>query len=97
MNGYATNNAHMFYVVFPDLDTRTKLIDHLKANGIYAAFHYLSLHTSPYYHERHDGRVLPNTDRFADCLLRLPMFYELTEAQVDFITQTILQFFGKYE
>jgi len=74
---YATNNAHMFYLVCKNLEQRTTLINHLKQNDIWAVFHYISLHKSPFYEEKHDGRLLPETDNFTDCLLRLPMFYEL--------------------
>jgi dTDP-4-amino-4,6-dideoxygalactose transaminase len=80
---YATNNAHMFYLVCKSLEERTRLISHLKENNVLAVFHYLSLHKSPYYVEKHDGRNLPNCDCFADCLVRLPMFYELTQIQLD--------------
>jgi dTDP-4-amino-4,6-dideoxygalactose transaminase len=90
---YATNNAHMFYIVCRDLAERTKLIRHLKDNGITAVFHYLSLHTSPFYHDKHDGRELPVSDRLADTLLRLPLFYELTPKQISFITGKIKEFF----
>ena len=86
---YATNNAHMFYLVFPSLEERTKLINVLKKNDILAVFHYLSLHSSPYYAEKHDGRVLANCDRFADCLVRLPLFYELSENDLTKIIETI--------
>jgi len=86
---YATNNAHMFYLVCPSLEVRTTLINALKQNDILAVFHYLSLHSSPYYHEKHDGRVLANCDRFADCLVRLPLFYELTDENLDKIIETI--------
>jgi dTDP-4-amino-4,6-dideoxygalactose transaminase len=85
---YATNNAHMFYLVFPSLTKRTDFIDHLKTNGIQAVFHYLSLHSSEFYRGKHDGRVLPNCDRFADCLVRLPMFYELSDDNVRSIIQS---------
>ncbi|TRX47550.1 dTDP-4-amino-4,6-dideoxygalactose transaminase [Bacteroides sp. HF-5092] len=86
---YATNNAHMYYLVCQSLEQRTELIKKLKENGVLAVFHYLSLHTSEYYHDKHDGRVLTNTDHFADCLVRLPMFYELTDAEVDEIVRII--------
>lgn len=79
---YATNNAHMFYLVCKDLDQRTALIEKLKKQDIMAVFHYISLHTSPFYKEKHDARVLENTDRFSDCLVRLPLFYELDEKKV---------------
>jgi len=74
---YATNNAHMFYVVFNSLAERTDVIKRMKDSNIWAVFHYLSLHKSPFYTSKHDGRELPQTDRYTDCLLRLPMFYEL--------------------
>lgn len=86
---YANNNAHMFYLVCENLEQRTQLISTLKENGIHAVFHYLSLHDSPYYQPLHDGRVLANSDHFSDCLVRLPLFYELTDEQVDYICQTV--------
>lgn len=82
---YATNNAHMFYLVCNSLEERTTLISHLKQNGISAVFHYLSLHSSPYYQDKHDSRNLPNCDKFADCLVRLPMYFELTTDNVEYI------------
>ena len=91
---YATNNAHMFYLIFPSLEERTALIQSLKSNDILAVFHYLSLHNSPYYAEKHDGRVLDNCDRYADTLLRLPLFYELSERDLDKIISTIYVHFG---
>ena len=93
MPAYATNNAHMFYLVCNTLDERTKLIAHLKQNGILAVFHYLSLHSSDYYASKHDGRELPNCDRFADTLVRLPLFYELKESEVKQIINTIQKAF----
>jgi len=86
---YATNNAHMFYIVCNTLEERTALIEHLKKNGINAVFHYLSLHSSEFYKNKHDGRELKNTDRYTDCLLRLPLFFELTQKEVEQICQTI--------
>jgi dTDP-4-amino-4,6-dideoxygalactose transaminase len=91
---YATNNAHMFYLVCKSLEQRTALIKHLKDNGIQAVFHYLSLHSSPYYMDKHDGRALPECDRYADCLVRLPMFYDLKDEQVIDICNTINAFFA---
>ena len=87
---YATNNAHMFYLVCDNVDDRTKFIQHLKDKGILSVFHYLSLHKSSYY-EKYSTRKseLPNSDMFSDCLVRLPLFYELTEEQVEYIINTI--------
>lgn len=92
---YATNNAHMFYFVCRNLDERTKLLAYLKDNDILAVFHYLSLHLSGYYKEHSDViPKLPNCDRFADCLVRLPMFYELKDEEVEKIINNINLFYN---
>ena len=90
---YATNNAHMFYLVLPSLEARTALIKYLKENGVGAVFHYLSLHSSEFYKSRHDGRQLPECDRYADCLVRLPLFYDLTIEQVNTICDLIKTYY----
>lgn len=79
---YATNNAHMFFLICKDLEQRTQIIKKLREKDILAVFHYISLHTSPYYTDKHDGKELIQTDKFSDCLLRLPLFYELQEELV---------------
>lgn len=92
---YATNNAHLFYLVCRNLNERILLINHLKNKGIHAIFHYISLHSSPYYNNKHDGRMLPNSDKFSDCLVRLPMYYDLTEQDINFICEEIISFYTK--
>ena len=89
---YATNNAHMFYLVCNSLEVRTALIKQLKDNGVLAVFHYLSLHSSPYYADKHDGCELPECDRYADCLVRLPMYYDLKDEEVLEICRLIKEF-----
>lgn len=74
---YTTNNAHMYYINCGSLNKRTEIIQALKNEDIFAVFHYLSLHESPFYKDKHDGRVLINSDYYSDTLLRLPLFYEL--------------------
>ena len=74
---YATNNAHMFYLLFPDLAKRSDFIAKMKAQDVSCVFHYLPLHSSAYYAKQHDGRELPNCDRYADTLVRLPLYYGL--------------------
>lgn len=91
---YAVNNAHMFYIVCNSLEERTRLIDHLKGHGILAVYHYLSLHKSAYYKDFYQGAELPNCDKFSDTLLRLPLYYEQTENQVEYICDQIYSFFS---
>lgn len=76
---FASNNAHMFYIILPDDKARELFITKLRVEGINAVFHYLSLHKSPYYIDKHDGRNLPNSDLYSDCLVRLPFYYDLSE------------------
>ena len=90
---YATNNAHMFYLVLPSLEARTALINWFKAHEVLAVFHYLSLHSSEFYKHKHDGRQLPECDRYADCLVRLPLFYDLTIEQVDSICELVSTYY----
>ena len=85
----ATNNGHCFYLVFKDLENRSRAIEALKRQGVNAVFHYLSLHSSKYYEKRHDGRQLPYSDRYSDCLLRLPLFFELEKTKVDWIGEML--------
>ena len=91
---YAVNNAHMFYIICNTADERTRLIDYLKSSGVYPVFHYLSLHKSPYYKDKHDGRALPHADMYSDCLLRLPFFYELTNEDLIYIIGLITLFYS---
>lgn len=86
---YATNNGHMFYMVCKSGDQRDEILSYLKGNGVYAVFHYLSLHKSPYYHSKHDDRELPYADRYTNRLLRLPFFYELKEDEIQKIIDLI--------
>jgi len=90
---YGTNNADMFYFVCKNKKERDGLLTYLKGNSILAVFHYLSLHKSPYYKNKHDGRDLPNSDMYSDCLVRLPLYYELTSEQQLNIIDLIINFY----
>jgi dTDP-4-amino-4,6-dideoxygalactose transaminase len=79
---YATNNAHMFYLVCPNIEFRDTLIAKLIAEKVHAVFHYQSLHKSPYYIPKHDGRELSQSDHYTDCLVRLPMWLGLNFERV---------------
>ena len=77
------HNAHMYYLLLPDRECRTTLIDKLKASGVNAVFHYIPLHSSPA--GRKYGRAhgdLSRTEAASDCLIRLPLWVEMTEEDV---------------
>ncbi len=85
--GWGSNNGHMYYLVMPSLDLRAAYIEAMRREGVVAVFHYQPLHASPYYAERHDGRLLPNCMRYSDSLVRLPLFYEITDNQQDHVIE----------
>lgn len=93
---FASNNAHMFYLICKDGMQRDKILGTMKENGILAVFHYLSLHSSQYFRPFHDGRELPNSDLYSECLIRLPFYYELTPDHqgkiVEFLEQALIKF-----
>jgi dTDP-4-amino-4,6-dideoxygalactose transaminase len=92
---YATNNAHMFYMICLSLEDRSNLIKHLSQNKIFAVFHYLSLHKSPYYKSKYHGPELPFSDIYSDCLVRLPFYYELTDNEIEQVVNSIREFYNK--
>lgn len=79
---YSTNNGHMFYLVFSTGQERTDFISFMRKHQAGAVFHYLSLHSSPYYAPKYNGKDLINSDRYSECLVRLPFFYDLDQEKV---------------
>ena len=90
---YATNNAHMFYLICRNDNERNQLIEHLKQNNINAVFHYICLHDSPYYIDKHDGREMPNAKIYENCLVRLPLWVNMTDKEVNCVVQKVLEFY----
>lgn len=87
---YATNNGHMFYLVCESHEQRSHLLAALKKQQISAVFHYLSLHSSPYFAKLHDGRAIPRSDRYTDCLMRLPLHLGMADSDVERVANTLL-------
>ncbi len=90
------HNAHMFYIKCKDIEERSKLIDHLKANDILSVFHYIPLHSAP------EGKKIGRfhgadeyTTKESERLLRLPMFYGLKPDQVDLICDKVTEFYAE--
>ena len=84
---YSTNNAHMFYLVANSLEHRSKFINKLKENNISCVFHYLSLEKSDFYKPIYKGKDLINSNKYSDCLVRLPFFHEI---DIDFVINELL-------
>lgn len=92
---YATNNAHIFYLVCRNEEMRNALIKALKKEAVLAVFHYVPLHKSPYYMERCAELHLSNSEYYSDRLLRLPIFYGLKETEVEKIAGIVNRKLGQ--
>lgn len=88
-----SNNAHMFYLLCNDLQTRTEFIAYLKENGVAAPFHYIPLHSAPAGQRfcRTSG-TLDVTDKISETLVRLPLYYDLTASEQDNVIALCLDF-----
>jgi dTDP-4-amino-4,6-dideoxygalactose transaminase len=89
---HSSNNAHCFYLVASSKEEKILLENWLKLHGIQALGHYLPLHKSNFFTDKHDERDLPNAAKFTDRLLRLPLFYELTHIEQQVIIKSIKDF-----
>jgi dTDP-4-amino-4,6-dideoxygalactose transaminase len=85
--------AHLYYLLLPGLDERTRFIDHMKQSGVHVVFHYVPLHSSPM------GRALvgddvhlPVTDTVSDQLVRLPLFADLSDGELDQVISAVKTF-----
>jgi dTDP-4-amino-4,6-dideoxygalactose transaminase len=89
----ATNNGHLFYLLTDNTQQRDEMLTFLNNNRVHAVFHYIPLHSSPYFRPLHDGRELPHADRFSETILRLPFFYELPLEVVDMVCEQVEKFY----
>jgi dTDP-4-amino-4,6-dideoxygalactose transaminase len=90
---YAKHNSHCFYIVCSNGKERDSLQLYLRKKNIQSVFHFISLHSSPYFRSRYKGRVLVNADMYTKCLLRLPLFTSMRLNEVDFICEKVIDFF----
>lgn len=92
---HCTGNYHMFYVLTADMEERTALIGHLRNAGILAVFHYVPLHSSPFARSLSVPRTsLPVTDAAGSRLVRLPMYFDLSDREVAEVAQAVLDFYS---
>lgn len=92
---FATNNAHMYYLVCSSAQERNDLLNHLKNKEILAVFHYLSLHKSRFFEGKYSGLNLTEADKYTDCLLRLPLYVELDVDKQEYIIESVNEFYKK--
>jgi dTDP-4-amino-4,6-dideoxygalactose transaminase len=95
IDNYATNNAHLFYVVAGTMQQRDNLLADLKSNGVQAIFHYIPLHQSPFFKADNLNDIqLPRAEKYGDCLIRLPFFVEMTIQQIQYVEECVSNFCG---
>ena len=89
------HNAHMFYIKLKTLQERTAFISFMKQNGISCVFHYVPLHSAPagIKFGRFDGND-NFTTKESDRLVRLPLYYKLTQEDIDYIISKVNEFFS---
>jgi dTDP-4-amino-4,6-dideoxygalactose transaminase len=90
---YANHNGHMFYLVCNSGNERNKLLSYLKKNKIQSTFHYLSLHKSDYFKDLYIGDPLLNSDRFTDCIIRLPLYPQLELSKQNKVIDKIISYY----
>jgi dTDP-4-amino-4,6-dideoxygalactose transaminase len=93
---FSTNNGHMFFLIVEDDSQREFILTEMKKAGVLAVFHYLSLHKSDYFVDKHDGRNLINSDLYSERLIRLPLYFELSENEVSHISDLLLEKLQQY-
>jgi len=86
---YSTNNAHIFYLLCKNNKQRTALLSFLKDEKVIAVFHYLSLHSSTFYSSKYLGDDLIQSDKYSECLIRLPLYYNV---DIDRVIDAIVRF-----
>jgi dTDP-4-amino-4,6-dideoxygalactose transaminase len=93
--GHCRHNAHMFYVMLEDGNTRDALMSHLHRKGIMAVFHYIPLHSSPMGKSMgYAAGMFPVTESASARILRLPLFFDLTRQEQDEVIGSVREFFG---
>lgn len=91
--GHCEHTSHIYYLLLPDLEARSRLIDHLRSRGILSVFHYVPLHLSPM-GSRYGAMVgdCPVSEDVAERLVRLPIYYELSESEQDYVISSVQEF-----
>jgi dTDP-4-amino-4,6-dideoxygalactose transaminase len=88
-------NGHLFYILLDDTKQRQDLIEYLKDRGILAIFHYVPLHKAPFWGEKYKHISLPVTERVSETLLRLPLYYAMSEKDAELVSEHVIRFLGQ--
>jgi len=86
-----TPNGHIFALVLRTHAQRHHFIGQMAEKGIACRFHFTALHTSPMGRKLHDGRPLPQSEKLSDCLVRLPLYFQMSDADADRVVTTAVE------
>ena len=92
---YSSNNGHIFYLVLDSFEVRSQLIIYLKDKKILPTFHYQSLHKSKFYQKNNSLLSLPYSDLYSERLIRLPLYHDMIDQQIDYVIENTIDFFKK--
>ena len=92
---HASNNGHLYYLICKSQQERDALIKYLAAHGIQAVFHYLPLHKSDFYLSVNSEHDLPNAEFFSQRIVRLPLFYSITDEMIAEVCDRVRSFFSR--
>ena len=90
------HNAHMYYIKLPNLESRSDFIHYLREHGVMSVFHYIPLHSAPA--GKKYGRFFGEdryTTKESERLVRLPMYYQLSQADKEYVVKTIFDYFNR--
>jgi dTDP-4-amino-4,6-dideoxygalactose transaminase len=94
INDFANGNAHMFYILLNDNKSRDKILKYMNDEGINCTFHYIPLHSSDYYINKYGEMSLPFTENLSYRLLRLPLYFSLSDDEIDEVIEKLHKFFN---
>jgi dTDP-4-amino-4,6-dideoxygalactose transaminase len=86
---YGKSNGHNVFIICKNQEYRDLILSKMKNVSIHAAFHYSALHTSKYFQRYNSQLSLPNSEKFSDCLLRLPFFTDMSEEYIDLVVNCL--------
>lgn len=96
INAFSTNNAHLFYLVTKTKEEKDAFIIYMREHGVQCVFHYLPLHESPFFKANNSSIAkLTNAERYGNCLVRLPLYFELTPDELNTVVNLIFEFYKK--
>lgn len=97
IDSFATNNAHIFYLLAKNNEQREKVIKFLHNKGIQAIFHYLPLHASSFFLSENKRQTLRRAEYYSECLVRLPLYVEISRNDLDTVIRNVIAVYKAFK